>query len=130
MHTPTTSCAAAEVRLARLSPLDRLCHYDALVIGFANFWAVQPSCAGPTEPGLDALPQLNTNACIQTGPAWLGKPALWDGCALTQCGGCGGGTVGEAVLEYQRQVCTQKPIDTLDFISWVACSPALPVGLM
>ena len=82
---------------------ERLCHYDALVVGFANFWSSQPGCNGPTEPGLGVLPQLNTNACIQKGPAWLGKPSRWQGCTLVECGGCGTGTVGDRVLEYQRK---------------------------
>ena len=81
----------------------RLCHYDALVVGFANYWNEQSSCHGPTEAGLDAVPQLNTNACIQRGPAWLGAPSEWSGCSLTQCGGCGDGTVGEQILSYQRK---------------------------
>ena len=81
----------------------RLCHYDALVIGFVNYWTAQPSCKGPIEPPLDGMPQLLTNACIQKGPAWLGKPAEWAGCGLINCGGCGEGTVGDAVLDYQKR---------------------------
>ena len=81
----------------------RLCHYDALVVGFANFWSLQSGCNGPKEPGLDALPQLNTNACIQKGPAWLSKPSKWSGCTLTNCGGCGKNTVGDNVLAYQEK---------------------------
>ena len=49
------------------------------------------------------MPQLLTNACIQKGPAWLGKPAEWAGCGLINCGGCGEGTVGDAVLDYQKR---------------------------
>ena len=88
-------------------------------MGFANSWSDQPSCQGPTEPGLGALPQLLTNACIQKGPAWLRSPALWDGCALTHCGGCGAGTVGDKVLEYQR---SGKRV----ILSVSACTPLTP----
>ena len=53
----------------------RLCHYDALVIGFVNYWTAQPSCKGSIEPPLDGMPQLLTNACIQKGPALASLPS-------------------------------------------------------
>lgn len=81
---------------------DRLCHYDALVVGFAHEWSAKPGCAGPTEAGLDAMPQLLTNACIQKGPQWLGASPEFGACGLTQCGGEGEGTVGSSVLAYQQ----------------------------
>ena len=42
--------------------MSRTGHYDALVVGFANFWNKQ--CSGPTEDGMDgATPSLNTASC-------------------------------------------------------------------
>ena len=95
----------------------RLCHYDALIAGFVHRWAPNARCHAPTEPGLDALPALLTNACVQRGPSWEGKPAWWGGCELTVCGGCGEGAVGADVLSFQesggrvhgRTQCTAPP---------------------
>ena len=80
--------------------LSRVGHYDALVVGFANYWNTQcPS--GPQEPGLrGTLPQLNTAACA--GGKWLASPPGFTECGITQCGGCGEGTVGASVLKYQE----------------------------
>ncbi len=86
----------------RFDDASRTARYDMLIVGFANYWTPSPGCTGPTEPGLDAMPHLLTNACVQTGPQWLSTPAEWSQCGIqVNCGGEGEGTVGSAVLNYQ-----------------------------
>ena len=68
------SCSFLFVLLSFLHCFLPVGHYDALVVGFANFW--NTACpSGPSEPGLRGgeLPSLNTAACA--GGKWLASPA-------------------------------------------------------
>jgi len=82
----------------------RLCHYDALILGFTNEWSARHGCTGPIEPNLGAMPNLHTNGCIQKGAQFLSPSEEWRKCGLiAHCGGGGEGTVGSAVLAYQQR---------------------------
>lgn len=83
---------------------ERLCHYDALILGFVNEWRPLQGCTGPSEAGLGAMPGLLTNGCIQKGPQFLGPSPAWRQCGVrVHCGGVGEGTVGSAVLSFQQR---------------------------
>ncbi|MEE2787401.1 MAG: glycosyl hydrolase family 18 protein, partial [Myxococcota bacterium] len=94
----------------RFNHVERLGHYHMVILGFLDDWNTNTPqrCPGtdeypvPIEPGLDALPSLNTNGCIAS--PWMDKPAHWLGCKLNQCGGRADqdGSVAQAVLQYQR----------------------------